>query len=95
MTTIDSPVNTSPTNVDGVDFVLRYRFAGRRIPYFRVKLDPETAKKNDCEYSYVSIAKHGWRKAWKKALISLTVKDNRASVIRFLNRPPRESDFID
>ena len=93
----DSPVKEVNTHVEGVDFVIKTRFAaGRRlpIPCFRVRLDEETSKLNDSKYSYVSIAKWGWRTAWKKALLSLTAKNGRNSVVRFLSKPPKESDYL-
>lgn len=96
MTTLNNCDGTvMPTNIEGVDFVIRFRYAGKRlpIPYFRVKLDEKTSQENNSEYSYVSIAKHGWRKAWKKSLLSLTVNHGRSSVVRFLNKPPKESEY--
>lgn len=92
----DSPVKESSTHVEGVDFVIRSRYAAGKklpIPYFRVTLDKEMRVLNNADYSYVSIAKHGWKTAWKKALLSLTAKKGRCSVVRFLSRPPRESEY--
>lgn len=97
MTNISSPTSAKSTLVDGVDFVFKFRYSGRMmpVPYFRVKLSSDIAKLNNSEYSYVSIAKHGWKGAWKKALLSLTITKNREKVVRFLNRPPKKEDFLD
>ena len=78
-------INVLPTPVEGVDFVVRYRYAaGRKIamPYFRVKLCECLQERNGHEFAFVSIAKWGWIRAWKKALITLTVKKNREKVVR-------------
>lgn len=86
----------SATHVEGVDFVTRSRYAsGRKIemPYFRVKLCPDLRKENNSEYAFISIAKWGWSKAWKKALTTLTVKKNREKVVRFMSRPPKKENY--
>ena len=93
---IDSPVNLIPTHVEGVDFIVRFRYASGRklpIPYFRVSLNKEMQQINGCKYAYVSIAKFGWALAWKKSLVSLTANKGRRKVVRFMGRPPQKESF--
>lgn len=98
MKEIPSRINTTQeTYVDKISFIYKTRFAkGRKnkIPYFQVKLPECYSQECKSEFAYVSIAKYGWSVAWKKALQSSVSANERNKIVRFLNRPPMESEFL-
>lgn len=57
-----------------------------KVPSFLVKRNGEDI--------FISINSHGWRKSWKKALLSLTGESGRGRVVRFLNKPPKLSEYF-
>ncbi|MGD1524523.1 hypothetical protein [Vibrio harveyi] len=80
------------TYLDYIGLTIKRRTVGKQSmirPYFSVTLESGEIKD-------VSITKHGWRKAWRKALLCKSSNDgNKQSLVRFLDRPPKFQDFID
>ncbi|WP_137297619.1 hypothetical protein [Psychromonas sp. SP041] len=90
--TVKFKKDLQPTFINEISLKLKTRYmAGRtrKTPVFRVTMREGTI--------HISIAKIGWKKAWKKALLTASSPQgmkSRRSVVRHLNRPPKLSSYL-
>lgn len=89
--TLNYKAQSQKTHVPFIELVIDKRMTNgseHSMPYFYVTL-------KSGERKHVSITKHGWRKAWRKALqCKVSIDGNALHAVRFMNKPPHIQSFI-